>query len=49
MAEEIKTEGFTEEELKEIRRRKKALKRKRMEKKKAREVNSSLAFTLSTT
>ena len=37
MAEEIKTEGFTEEELKEIRRRKKALKRKRMEKKKARE------------
>lgn len=37
MAEEIKKEAFTEEELKEIRRRKRALKKKRLAKKKARE------------
>lgn len=37
MDEEIKNEAFTEEELREIRRRKRALKKKRLEKKKARE------------
>jgi hypothetical protein len=37
MSEEIKTEGLTEEELKEVRRRKRALKKKRLAQKKARD------------
>jgi hypothetical protein len=37
MSDEIKTEGLTEEELKEVRRRKRALKKKRLAQKKARD------------